>query len=46
MTQMPAILTEQAYLIVPDQEQLLLDPKFHKSIAAAISAGIKHWLAQ
>ena len=45
-TQMPAILTEQAFLIIPEQEQLLLDPHFHRAIAAAITNGIKDWLVQ
>ena len=45
-TQMPAILTEQAFLIIPAQEQLLLDPRFHRSVAAAITNGIREWLAQ
>jgi N-acetylmuramoyl-L-alanine amidase len=40
MTQMPSVLLEQAYIIVPDQEQLILDPKFHKTAAQSILAGI------
>jgi N-acetylmuramoyl-L-alanine amidase len=44
--QMPAILTEQAYLIVPAQEQMLLDPKFHRALGASILNGIKEWLAE
>jgi len=44
ITQMPSILTEQAYIIVPEQEQLLLDPAFHRKIGDAVVAGIKKWL--
>jgi N-acetylmuramoyl-L-alanine amidase len=45
MTQMPAILTENAYLIVPEQELMLFNPEFQQSIAQAILAGIKNYLA-
>ncbi len=41
MTQMPAILTEQAFLILPEQESLLLDAKFQKDLANAIVYGLK-----
>ena len=41
MTQMPAVLTEQAYIILPEQEDLLFDPAFQKNLAAAIVSGIK-----
>jgi N-acetylmuramoyl-L-alanine amidase len=41
MTQMPAVLTEQAYIILPDQEDLLFNPKFQANLANAIVNGIK-----
>jgi N-acetylmuramoyl-L-alanine amidase len=41
MTQMPAILTEQAFIILPEQEDLIFDPKFQKNIANAMVNGIK-----
>ncbi len=44
MTQMPAILTEQAYLIVPEQEQLILNPEFHRAVAHSILSGIQTFL--
>ena len=44
MTQMPAILTEQAFIIVPEQEQLLFDPAFQKSLANGILRGIRDYL--
>lgn len=46
MTQMPAILTEQAYIILPEQEDLLFNPKFQKNLANAIVNGIKTFVAQ
>jgi N-acetylmuramoyl-L-alanine amidase len=44
MTQMPAVLTEQAFLIVPEQEILLFDPVFQRSVANAILGGIRDFL--
>jgi N-acetylmuramoyl-L-alanine amidase len=41
MTQMPAVLAEQAYIIVPEQEDLLFSPAFQKTLAGAIVNGIK-----
>ncbi len=46
MTQMPAILTEQAYIIVPEQEQLVFSPKFQRLCATAILNGIKAFIAK
>ncbi|HVO32733.1 MAG TPA: N-acetylmuramoyl-L-alanine amidase, partial [Elusimicrobiota bacterium] len=47
MTQMPAVLTEQAFIIVPEQEEMIFDPKFQKNVAAAIVNAVKsyvqHW---
>lgn len=44
--QMPAILTEQAFLIIPEQEQLLLSPRFHHAVARAIVNGLREWLTE
>jgi N-acetylmuramoyl-L-alanine amidase len=44
MTQMPAVLTEQAFIIVPEQEQMIFDPKFQKYFADAILNGIKNFV--
>ncbi len=41
MTEMPAILTESAYLSDPAQEADLLDPSFQNKIANAIVQGVK-----
>jgi len=46
MTQMPAVLTEQAFLIVPEQEAMLLDPLFQKIFANAIVSGIKAFVSK
>lgn len=46
MTQMPAVLTEQAFIIEPEQERLLFDPKFQRSIADSIVDGIRRFVAQ
>ncbi|OGR89655.1 MAG: hypothetical protein A2992_02295 [Elusimicrobia bacterium RIFCSPLOWO2_01_FULL_59_12] len=44
MTQMPAILTEQAYLIVPEQELLIFSPAFQRTAAQSILNGILAFL--
>jgi len=44
MTQMPAVLTEQAYIILPAQEEMLFDPQFQKNLANAIVYGIKNFV--
>ncbi len=46
MTQMPSVLTEQAYIILPEQEALLLTPSFQRTLAQAIVNGIKMFVAQ
>ena len=44
ITEMPSILTESAYIIVPEQEEMLLDPVFRDKIAGAIAQGIRAFL--
>ena len=46
LTQMPAILAEQAYIIVPEQEDLLFSPAFQKTLAGAIVSGIKAFVSK
>ena len=46
MTQMPAVLTEQAYIILPDQEDMIFDPKVQRLFANAIVNGIKNFVSQ
>ncbi|MCM2267909.1 MAG: N-acetylmuramoyl-L-alanine amidase [Elusimicrobiales bacterium] len=40
MTWMPAALVENAYMILPRQEELLNSPAFQEELAAAMAAGI------
>jgi N-acetylmuramoyl-L-alanine amidase len=44
MSQMPAILTEQAYIIIPEQEQLLQSPEFRRAVGQSILNGIKAYI--
>ena len=46
ITQMPAILTENAFQIVPAQEQMIFDPVFQKVCARAILQGILEFVAK
>lgn len=46
ITQMPAILTEQAFQIVPAQEQMIFDPVFQRICAHAILRGILEFVRQ
>ncbi|HSU29576.1 MAG TPA: N-acetylmuramoyl-L-alanine amidase [Chitinophagaceae bacterium] len=43
-TDYPNCLVEVAFLSNPQDEKRILDPKFHKQVAAKIVAGIKDWL--
>lgn len=43
-TQMPAILVESAYLIHPEEEELLLDEDFQRLVSQTISNGIIQFL--
>ena len=40
LTSMPAILVESAYMILPEQEDLLNTPDFQKKLADAVTAGV------
>ncbi|MBL7995734.1 N-acetylmuramoyl-L-alanine amidase, partial [bacterium] len=42
--EMPAVLVECAFLILPDQEKMIVDPKFQKKAAQGIKEGIKKFL--
>jgi len=46
VTQMPSILTETAYMILPKQEVLLRDPAFLEKAARTMLDGIKNYLAR
>ncbi len=43
-TDYPNCLVEVAFLSNKEDEQLILDPEFHKAVATQITAGIKEWL--
>jgi N-acetylmuramoyl-L-alanine amidase len=43
-TDYPNCLVEVAFLSNKEDEQLILDPEFHKAVAIQIVAGIKEWL--
>lgn len=40
-TQMPAVLTEEAFMMIPEQEKLLAQPEFQKKCARAICRGLE-----
>ncbi|MEO6613034.1 MAG: N-acetylmuramoyl-L-alanine amidase [Chitinophagaceae bacterium] len=43
-TDYPNCLVEVAFLSNPEDEKLILNPEFHKTVAKAIVEGIKDWL--
>jgi len=43
-TEYPNCLVEVAFLSNKEDEQLILDPEFHKKVATQIVEGIKEWL--
>lgn len=43
-TDYPNCLVEVAFLSNKEDEQLILDPEFHKAVACQITEGIKKWL--
>ncbi|NOT50993.1 MAG: N-acetylmuramoyl-L-alanine amidase [Chitinophagaceae bacterium] len=43
-TDYPNCLVEVAFLSNKEDEQLILDPEFHKAVAKQITEGIKNWL--
>lgn len=43
-TDFPNCLVEVAFLSNAEDEQLILDPEFHKAVAERITEGIKQWL--
>lgn len=43
-TEYPNCLVEVAFLSNKEDEQLILDPEFHKAVACQITEGIKKWL--
>ncbi|MBI5211680.1 MAG: N-acetylmuramoyl-L-alanine amidase [Elusimicrobia bacterium] len=46
MTEMPAALIESAYIMLPEQEKLITDPRFQDKLAQAIVEGLWRFLAK
>lgn len=46
ITEMPAILVESAYMILPEQEALLASPSFQRRLAGAMLEGARSFLEQ
>jgi N-acetylmuramoyl-L-alanine amidase len=46
LSAVPAILVENAFIILPDQEAMLNDPKFRGTLADALVAGLKEFLLE
>ena len=46
MNEMPAVLVESAFMMLPDQEAALRTPEFRRRIADGVAAGIERFLAQ
>ncbi|MBI4346018.1 MAG: N-acetylmuramoyl-L-alanine amidase [Elusimicrobia bacterium] len=46
LTEMPAILVESAYMILPEQEALLASPSFQRRLAGAMLEGARSFLEQ
>lgn len=44
ITQMPSVLIESAYLMFPEQEELLNSPSFRKKLSSAVTEGIYDFL--
>ncbi len=45
-TEFPSVLVEPAFMIVPNEEALLIDPTFQEKIAKALFRGIKAYLSK
>ncbi|MFN2382811.1 MAG: N-acetylmuramoyl-L-alanine amidase [Gemmatimonadota bacterium] len=46
MNEMPAVLVEGAFMMLPEQEALLRTPKFQRRIAQGVAAGIERFLRE
>jgi N-acetylmuramoyl-L-alanine amidase len=46
MTEMPSVLVECAFMMLPEQEAALKTPEFRREIALGIAAGIERWLRE
>ncbi|MGH7589661.1 MAG: N-acetylmuramoyl-L-alanine amidase family protein [Gemmatimonadota bacterium] len=46
MTEMPAVLVEAAFMMIPGQEALLRTPAYRRAIAEGVAAGIAHFVRE
>lgn len=46
MNEMPAVLVEGAFMMIPEQEALLRTPEFRRRIAVAVADGIERFLEE
>ncbi len=44
ITNMPSVLVENAYMILPEQEEMLLDPMWQEKFASAIFEGVMEFM--
>ena len=44
MNEMPAVLVEAAFMMIPEQEAALRTPEFRRRIAEGVAAGIERYL--
>ncbi|HNM13821.1 MAG TPA: N-acetylmuramoyl-L-alanine amidase, partial [bacterium] len=43
-SRMPAVLVENAFIMLPDQEKKIRDPKFQQTCAEAIRDGLRQFM--
>ncbi|MDX1624363.1 MAG: N-acetylmuramoyl-L-alanine amidase [Gemmatimonadota bacterium] len=46
MSEMPAVLVESAFMMIPEQEALLRTPEYRRAIAEGVAAGLERFLRQ
>jgi N-acetylmuramoyl-L-alanine amidase len=46
MNEMPAVLVESAFMMIPEQEAALRTPEYRRRIADGVAAGIERFLSQ
>jgi N-acetylmuramoyl-L-alanine amidase len=44
MTEMPAVLVEAAFMMIPGQEARLRTPAYRRAIAEGVADGITRWV--
>jgi N-acetylmuramoyl-L-alanine amidase len=46
MNEMPSVLVESAFMMIPEQEAALRTPDFRRRIAEGVAAGIERFLSE